>query len=691
MKASWTKEKEIEVVLDTLGENKTFLLVENGVATAVLPIFKVEKKKEGFLFVLTLKEPLTLGNAYQISDEKYEKCPVDVSLASTFPLFSKYEHYRGPLGAVVHHQETDFYLWAPLCEKVVLLCDDKEYLMIREEKGIYHIHIAKNLALKEYSYRIYVSGKGKEIVDPYAKGITPDHLHGVVIEEERYCLKEEEVGVPSPMSCVIYEGHVRDLTSQKDTDIVHKGTFYGLCEEGRKTTSHHPAGIDYLSYLGIGALQLLPIHTNATVEELHRDTSYNWGYDPLSYFAYQGSFGREVGNVDQLIRDAQKMVRTLHKKNIRVILDVVFNHVYRYETTAFYALAPYYYFRRENGKMSDGSFCGNDLETRNDMVRRLILDSLLYDVKMLHVDGFRFDLMGILDLDTMAYLEKELHECYPNLLLYGEGWDMPTFLPKEKKSIIENHAFLPRVGFFNDRYREVARGSADPHRLKEKGYLLGNTWLREEMISCLYGNVLPYRQFAPRFSSFSQVIQYIECHDNCTLYDKIRSCDEAWSEKICEDVLCLVNATNLLSPGIAFFHMGQEIGQSKNGQHNTYNTGDTWNQFRYDLLGKKKHLSRYVKDVIAVRKKLDWLGMEKEELAKHCKIFPFDKGGIEIDYEDETRFDTILINPCDTTAYHAFSSDYEVLLNEAGIPTEKVYEAHAMVRPRSMKVYRKYK
>ncbi|MBO4540684.1 MAG: type I pullulanase, partial [Bacilli bacterium] len=395
----------------------------------------------------------------------------------------------------------------------------------------------------------------------------------------------------SPTDAILYEGHVRDLTIDSHTDIVHKGRFLGLCEKGRTSEGGHPAGFDYLRFLGITHLQLLPIYDYQTVDEAHPNASYNWGYDPRQYFVPEGSFASDLPDPYSRIKDLKAMVSAYHEAGIRIVMDVVFNHVYESSQSVFEACVPNYYFRRRSsGKLATTSGCGNDLASERPMVRKMILDACRHWIDEYGIDGFRFDLMGLLDVETLRRIERLAKRKKPDFLLYGEGWNMGGEL-KMPQGRMENASLLPGFGFFNDVFRENV-----------KSYLSGDEGNKQVFKAVYSGSSLDF--IIPRkFLDARQSINYVECHDNSTYYDYLRQRRPDQNEEAILESCQMAVAAILLSRGVPFFHAGQEIGQSKWGEENTYNKGDRFNKFSYALLDLRFEMAESFRRLVELRKK----------------------------------------------------------------------------------------
>ena len=347
----------------------------------------------------------------------------------------------------------------------------------------------------------------------------------------------------------------------------NQGKFLAFTEMHTSTDSGNPTGIDYLACLGITHIQLMPIQDFATVDEKNPLELYNWGYDPSQYNVTEGSYVTDPNDGYKRIIEAKQMVSALHSRGIRVVLDVVYNHMHDININALERTVPHYFFRRkEDGSLSNGSWCGNDLNTTAKMCRKYIMDMCKRWQTLYHIDGYRFDLMGIIDVETMNMIEKQCREIDPSFMVYGEGWNMNTALPHEKRTTIQNNHQTPFIGYFNDFFRDTLRGT---NQMESKGYFSGDTYKTNDAIKAMCNNDM--------FLHIGQSINYVECHDNATCYDKLCISNHEENEEMRKRRLRLMLAAVILSQGVSFIHSGQEFFRTKNGLQNTYNAGDQVN------------------------------------------------------------------------------------------------------------------
>jgi pullulanase len=563
---------------------------------------------------LTLKTqvPLRLGHAYELIIESFGSTPIDVSKAIDFPSFDDLYSYPGDdLGSTYHRDGTIFKLWAPLASNVNLklkLANGTKlfYEMERQDYGVYHVYVPQDIEKASYLYEITNNGVTQLVIDPYGKGSTRNSLASVVVNFDALKIPMHDEALP-PFNyyteSIIYEAHVRDLTADPTTSIQHKGRFLGMVEKGISYKGYS-VGYDYLTSLGFTHLQLLPVQDYRSVDEFHVETSYNWGYDPYQYFALEGSYASNLDDPYSRIQDFLTVVSSYHQAGIRINIDVVYNHVFEFQHSVFEKVVPGYYFRKHaDGTMSNGSFCGNDLNTTRPMVRKLIVESAEFLVRTYHLDGFRFDLMGIIDRETMDLLTQRVKALRPDFMLYGEGWDMPTALPVFDKSRTENHRLLPTLAFFNDQYRNTIKGGNFEGDLLEKGYLMGKPIPHHELTFLLTGSSNASLSH-PKVSFPYQSINYVECHDNGVFFDKLIKIFPSITLQDIQSYTILSLAVVMFSLGIPFFHMGQETASSKEGHHNSYNAGDRYNMMRYEAVSTHAVIVEAFKALTHLRKKL---------------------------------------------------------------------------------------
>jgi len=513
---------------------------------------------------------------------------------------AKYYYDGDDLGVTYSKKESTFKLWAPLAENVQLIICDEVFPMERKNRSVWEISIENDVHGMFYNYNISLDGKKyKEVVDPYAKSLSVNGKKGAIVDFEKVNPDGWSLDKPrfeNYVDSIIYELHIRDISIDENSGIKHKGNFLGLSELNTVTLDGLTSGLNHIKELGVTHIQLMPIYDFATVDETKED-DYNWGYDPLNFNALDGSYSTDPYDPTARIYEFKQMVQNIHDSGIRVIMDVVYNHVYDIHTINFEEILPGYYFRKkENGEFYNGSGCGNEVASERKMVRKFVVDSVAFWAKEYNLDGFRFDLMGLLDIETMNQIRYALDKIDPSIIIIGEGWEMGEALNFEDKACLWNSKYLPRIGQFNDDFRDGIRG--DNFNAESTGYIGGDYSKKISVLRGIVGGV-EYSDEIKHLDGVEpdQTVNYVEVHDNLTLYDKLKL--SVKKESIKERHL-LGTAIAILSQGITLIHSGQEIMRTKDLEHNTYNMGDEVNKF--DWQRKKEYLDvfNYVKGLIRI-------------------------------------------------------------------------------------------
>jgi pullulanase len=670
------------------------LRVDHDKETKLVPT-KVTSTAAVLVADFRLKDPLPLGHSYALAIPSYGLIPLDVSEATSFPDFDDKYTYDGlDLGPTYLPERTSFVVWAPLASAVWLQIKKKDehewhfYAMSRFPKGVYRYLAGGDYEGALYHYAIINNEVTTIANDPYAKGSTPNGQDSVVLDLSRIKgdLHKEALPVLNDYTdAVIYEGNVRDLTIDSHTNIVHKGTFLGLAEKGRVSEGGNPAGLDYVASLGVTHLQLQPLFDFKTVDERDPAKGYNWGYDPSQYFIPEGSYASDVEDPYSRVEDLRLLVGALHEKGLRVSMDCVYNHVYEYGSSLFEKIVPNYYFRRRaNGKMANTSYCGDDVASERPMVRKFILECCRYWIEMFGIDAFRFDLMGIMDVETMRAIAAMAKKLDPHFMLYGEGWNMGGEIAAPLAHM-GNYKLLPEYAFFNDHFRD-----------SYKNWLLGDESQRQAVSFSMVSSSLEFYE-APRFLSACQSVNYVECHDNETFFDFVcqREPDLPVNEKL--SICKLALAAVLFAYGIPFIHAGEEIGQSKFGKGNTYNLPDVYNKFSYRLLDERKAMCDYFKSLVAYRKASRFLHVyDPRVLDGLLQVENVGANGLIMSLADpsfiapakEIKF---IYNPSFEPLTLDLKEDYQVVVDESGyvLPAHTTIE-RALVPKHSLLVVARY-
>ena len=547
-----------------------------------------------------------------------------------------YEVYTGnDLGAVYSPKMTRFKVWAPEAESVKLNLYKQgegdnlieQHVMKKSANGTYVFEKQGDCNGIYYTYTVVNHGEEQEAVDPYTKAAGVNGQRGMVINLAKTNPQGFELdGYRNPehiTDAIIYEGSVRDFTMDESSGVFHNGKFLGLTEAN--TTNHfgEATALDYISGLGVTHVQILPAFDFETVDEKNQKAQYNWGYDPDNYNVPEGSYAVSPYDGAVRIQEMKQMVLALHSRGIGVIMDVVFNHTYRRDDSNLQKIVPGYYYRSDETGYTDGSGCGNEVASDRPMVQKLIVDSLIYWAKEYHIDGFRFDLMGVLDIDTMNVIAERLKEIRPDIYLYGEGWNGgPSSLAEEKRAFKASAKKMPGIGMFNDDIRDTIKGSVfyDDHL----GFVNGGTHLENALRYGITGAVahpqVDYDAYGskPWAKEPGQSINYVSCHDNYTLWDKLSvSCPEASEEKK-KAMNRLCAAIVFTSQGVPFIQAGEEflrskpLPEKKGFTENSYNMPDEVNSIKWDNIHEYPDMIAYYKGLMALRKAHPVFRMQSE-------------------------------------------------------------------------------
>lgn len=683
--ATLKNKNQIEVTLSKEYSDRgssRFLLFASGNYIRNLYIAQVSESDRNFRYLLEGLPPIEAGIEYEIQDDKNLFTRVDCSsLMNDWKL--NFSRSNEQFGAIYHKEHTMFRLFAPLASDVFLLLfkDEKQltFKMVRDYKsGVFTYDAVGDFDEYEYLYLIKNDGVWKESMDPFTNSTTLQSRRSVVINQKHLDIDfndDKLKPLENASKAVIYECSIRDFTSSIHTNIVNKGKFLGMSEENRTTEKGNPVGLDYLSYLGITHVQIMPVYDFASTNDQLIEKTYNWGYDPLNLYSPEGSYSTDPKKPYARVDELKILVSSLHKRGIRVILDMVFNHMFTIQESSLEKTVPNYFFRfNDDGTYSNGSFCGNEFESRRFMGRKFIVDCCLMYVKEYHVDGFRFDLMGLIDIETMNEVYRKCKEINKDFILYGEGWDMPSSLPNEQKSKIANAHFMPNIGFFNDRYRDMVKGKTGDSELHLRGYLLGDLNYADAFVHCFLGSCLPIAM-PPLFESPLQSINYVECHDNGTLFDKLLISNAMEKQEDRLKRINLLNAVTIFSYGVSFLHCGEEIGLSKKGITNSYNSGDNINSFDVEVLDERFYMAKYCKEAIELKKEYDFFSFSsKEDIQKYVQ-FENNKGRIifTIKKADPFKEVKLIINPLNEPFAVTLNDYYRVLFNGLGRITQDFY------------------
>ena len=536
---------------------------------------------------------------------------------STQEFESAYTYDGCDLGAVWSSEKTSFRVWAPTAKAVWVNLyksgtsgvDDllEKLPMLPDVNGTWIAEKTGDLQGLYYTYLVHVNGGTVEACDPYARTTGVNGKRAMILDlastnPEGWDTDCDPNPLKSITDAVIYELHIRDLSTDANSGIRSKGKFLGLIETGTKTPSGIPTGLDHIKELGITHLHLLPVYDYGSVDETCLEVpQFNWGYDPVNFNVPEGSYSSDPYHGEVRVREMKQMVKGLHDNGISVVMDVVYNHVYDAGSFCFNQIVPIYFSRTTDGVYSNGSGCGNDTASERSMVRKYIVDSLCYWADEYHIDGFRFDLVGLLDVDTINEIVTQVHKKHPDVIFYGEGWTLDTHPTKPcKLATQDNSKLTPGFAYFNDTLRDALRGSV--FFSDAPGFVTGAVGLGETLESCFRG--LPHWCSDP-----CQTVNYVSCHDNNTLLDRITLAapQRSLADRIRMNRLAVV--FYMTAQGIPFMQAGEEMLRSKpDGKggiiENSYNAPDSVNCLKWNHLDLPEYRDtfEYYKGLIAFRK-----------------------------------------------------------------------------------------
>lgn len=547
--------------------------------------------------------------------------------ADQLDTYDKYPSYYGnDLELVYTPEESVFTLWAPTADRVRLNLyssgeggDPEEQLeMDMADDGAWRIRVNRDLKGSFYTFQIEKEGNWlDETPGIWAKAIGVNGNRAAVIDWNETNPEgwdsDQSPELKMYSDIILYELHHRDFSIAPDSGIEHKGKFLALTETGTKTPEGETSGLDHLKELGVTHIHILPSFDFATVDETRLDENkYNWGYDPKNYNVPDGSYSTNPNDPVVRIREFKEMVKSLHANGLRIVLDVVYNHTASTDHSNFNLTVPGYFYRQNpDGSYSNASGCGNETASEREMVRHYIIESVKFWAKEYHIDGFRFDLMGIHDIETMNRLREELLKIDPTIFVYGEGWlaaDSP--LPYEQRAVKEHVGQMEGIAVFNDEFRDGLKGSTFDEQ--EPGYGSGNINGHFEPVK--YGIVggtdhpqVDYGRLlycdAPYAGAPSQMINFVSCHDGYSLVDKLKLSvhgDHAEEELVPIDKL--IHTVLLTAQGIPFIRGGEEFMQDKQGEPNSFKSPDAINRIDWSLKAKNRDVFNYIKGLIALRK-----------------------------------------------------------------------------------------
>lgn len=551
-----------------------------------------------------------------------------ISCQSVKKEYTSFEEYPIPEGKLVEMEyspiETKFTLWAPTAEEVrVLLYDSgnegsayQTLSLEMGEDGIWNTSIKEDLKGKFYTFNVKVNGKWLgDTPGIMAKAVGVNGKRAAVIDlrstDPEGWANDVRPLLKDYADIIVYEMHHRDFSLDSVSGIRNKGKFLALTELGTTTSQGEKTGIDHLKELGVTHVHILPSYDYASVDESKPDKAqYNWGYDPQNYNVPDGSYSTDPYKPDVRIKEFKQMVQALHKAGIRVVLDVVYNHTFNTEESNFERTVPGYFYRQtKDGKPANGSGCGNETASDRAMMRKYMVESVLYWINEYHIDGFRFDLMGIHDIETMNEIRAAVDKIDPSIFIYGEGWAASApQLDQEELAMKANIYKMPRIAAFSDEMRDGLRGGWDDDR--KGAFLIGQPGHEMSIKFGLVGAV-KHPQVINDSVNYSkepwalqptQMISYVSCHDDMCLADRLKATMPDATDEERASLHKLAETFVFTSQGVPFIFAGDEMMRDKKGIHNSYNSPDSINTIDWRNKTIHHNVFDYVRELITLRK-----------------------------------------------------------------------------------------
>ena len=546
---------------------------------------------------------------------------------------------------------TSFHLWSPNADEVrVMLYNEAEgghayetYHMQWSSDGTWHVKVNQDLKGKFYTFNVKVKDEWQgDTPGLFAKAVGINGNRGAIIDMAETnptgWENDQKPVLKSLTDVVVYEMHHRDFSIDTSSGIQHKGQFLALTEPGTQSPEGLATGIDHLKELGITHVHLLPSYDYATIDEhTFKDAHYNWGYDPQNYNVPDGSYSTDPTKPDVRIREFKQMVQALHQAGIRVVLDVVYNHTYNAAASAFEKTVPGYFYRmKPDGTFANGSGCGNETASNRPMMRKFMVESVLYWMREYHLDGFRFDLMGIHDIATMNEIRQEAQKLDPQVLIYGEGWaaETPQYAA-DSLAMKANMAKMPGIAAFSDELRDGLRGPWDDDK---KGAFLAGMPGHEESIKFGIVGAINHPQVQMDEVNYSnkawalepvQMMSYVSCHDDMCLVDRLLTSVADLKGNDLEKLDMLAQTAVLTSQGIPFIFAGEEVMRDKKMVHNSFESPDSVNAINWHNKAQHQGVFNYYKGLIALRKHHPAFRLGSAELVRqHVEFLPVEGSGV---------------------------------------------------------------
>lgn len=652
---------------------------------------------------IEIGETFDLSKNYRVEIEGYGSKAIVPTDIFDSDYFAENFHYDGnDLGAYINGNNTTFKVWAPTASKILLNLFEaghdveayKTVEMVKGEKGVWS-HTEECGHGTYYTYTVTTSVGTQEAVDPYAKAAGVNGNRGMVVDlsltnPDGWDTAGLNSNLSSYSEAIIWEVHVRDF-SNKIASSQYKGKYLAFTETGLVNEHGQPVGVDYLKQLGITHVHLLPVYDYATVDESNPDSEFNWGYDPKNYNVPEGSYSTDPFNGAVRIKEYKQMVQALHAAGIGVVMDVVYNHTYD-ANSSFNRIVPYYYYRyTSTGANSSASGCGNDTASERYMYGKFMVESTAYWMKEYKLDGLRFDLMGLHDLETMQEVETAVHTINPQALIYGEGWTMGSTIDGSKQAnqsniaqIVPSNNAIGGIAVFNDAIRDGLKGSV--FDAISQGYISGAG--KQNLSKVLFGIRGGEGIGIGWAVENNMVINYMSAHDNNTLWDKLLLSNPNDGEDIRNRMNKLGAAILMISQGTPFWQAGEEMLRTKDGDENSYKSSDAINNIDWSVLkeGNREYETMlYYKGLIEMRKAYSIF-------SSNVTVDSIDLGGgaVVLKMQDGNGGEAIIvINPGRNNIPYSLTGDWNLVANaqQAGAATIERVSGSITVEGLSLQVY----
>lgn len=643
-----------------------------------------------FIFDVTTARPLDFfNNRYKVEVAGY------AGAAEVTPrgLLDDRTHFFDPdaeLGAVYHPGATTFRVFAPTARSVKLVLystpagnQGRQLRPMRKAgKGIWELKLPGDWKGQFYNYEVETPGfsASHELLDPYATNAVMSSSRGLITDlattnPPDWRRTKQGPSLASPVDMIIYEMHVRDFSIASSSGIKHKGLYLGFTEPGThlKEDATLSTGIDHLVDLGITHVQLLPVQDFANDERVR---AYNWGYITRAFNSPEGIYATDIAD-ESRIRELKQLIAALHARGIGVIMDVVYNHTG--DGASFFLICPGYYYRSlGDGNYSNGSGCGNEFRSEAPMGRKFIVDSLKYWTREFGIDGFRFDLMALMDVETMREIERELSAINPDIVLYGEPWtggETPIQHPANKFTLAGT-----RIGAFNDNFRNALKGSPEGHG---RGFIQDGSD-REAVRQGITGTWHDWPDTPARS------INYMTCHDNLVLIDKLKLSMPQATKAELKAAMKLGYLILFTSQGVPFIHGGEEFMRSKGGHHNSYEAPDSVNQVDWRLKQTHYDLFTYTRDLIALRKAHPLFRLRtKKEITARLSFEPNDQACIAFTVcgdglaGESWKRACVVINPNAALSYDLPAGNWHLAFDHNGLSSRSQPVTHLKIPSKS--------